>query len=79
MSLAMIVLFTYLSVKYSVPLSDDYRTNFLLLFQRDDLDVVKIASENHARLESHNAKVERYNAQALRDADLIIIRALTSA
>ena len=79
MSLLMLILFIYLSVNFSIPLSDDYRTKFLLLFQKNDLDVVKQARENFNRNESHEAKVKRYNASAIRDAELIIIRALTSA
>ena len=77
MSLCMLILFIYLSVSFSVPMSDEYRTKFLLLFQKNDLDVVKEAAQSQARQESHKAKINRYNRTAFRDAELIIIRALT--
>ena len=38
--LFMIILLSYLSVKFSVPLQDDYKTKFLLLFQKENLNNV---------------------------------------
>ena len=77
MSLCMLILFIYLSVSFSVPMSDEFRTRFLLLFQKNDLGVVREAAQNRARQDSHKARINRYNRTAFRDAELIIIRALT--
>ena len=68
--LFMMILLSYLSVKFSMPMQDDYKTKFLLLFQKENLSNVNQAHREHAR-------AQRYNRMALRDAELIIIRALT--
>ena len=68
-SFSMIVLFIFLSVKFSEPLRD-YRKKFLLLFQTNNLDRVVEVRREHGR-------ATRYNQIAIRDANLIIIRALT--
>ena len=36
--LALIILFVYLSVNFSAPLSEEYRKKFLLIFQKNELD-----------------------------------------
>ena len=64
----MVCLFIYLSVKFSEPL-EDYRSSFILLFQKADLCNVRTANEEFGR-------AQRYN-KAWRDIDLIIFRELT--
>lgn len=76
-NLALIILFIYLSVNFSTPLSEEYRTKFLLLFQKRGLDDIKQAVEEQQLLQFHEARVKKYNETAIRNADLIIIRALT--
>ena len=45
MSLAMLILFIYLSVSFSAPVSDEYRTKVLLLFHKKDLHTVREVEE----------------------------------
>jgi hypothetical protein len=49
----MVSLFIYLSVKFSEPLKD-YRSSFLLLFQKADLSNVQAANEEFGRAQRYN-------------------------
>ena len=70
-SLSVIILFVFLSYNFSEPLSD-YKGRFLLMFQSSDIDMENIGQK---RKEYNKAHI--YNMAAIRDANLIIIRALT--
>ena len=67
--MAIVILFIFLSYKFSEPLSD-YKGRFLLIFQAGDLSNVEQKKREHNR-------ANIYNIAAIRDANLIIIRALT--
>ena len=72
---AIIYLLIHISVRYSKPL-ENYRRDLLLILQNcrdiEQLDEVTRAAQRH-RLRS------RYNEIAIRDAELIILRALSES
>ena len=63
-SIALELLFVYLSVKFSAPL-DDYRKQFLLIFQASNLTHVDSATQEFKR-------AKRYNKAAMDHQKLII-------
>lgn len=67
--MAIVILLIFLSYKFSEPLSD-YKGLFLLMFQANDLGNLEEKKREHNR-------ANIYNMAAIRDANLIIIRALT--
>lgn len=69
LNVSLLVLFTYLSVKFSKPLND-YQTQFLLMFQTRNLDRVESAAIEYK-------KAKRYNKAALEHQRLIIWQAFT--
>ena len=70
MNIALTILFIYLSVKFSAPLSD-YQEKFLLIFQTSHLDRVESATIEYK-------KARKYNKAAMRHQQLIIWRAFTN-
>ena len=64
LNISLIVLFTYLSVKFSEPLND-YQTQFLLMFQSSNLDRVESVTLEYK-------KAMRYNKAAMEHQRLII-------